>query len=428
LEQNGDRFIAPDYDTLVDCPVLIGNPAVYEFEVEGKPHYLVYEGATSLWDGPRSVADVEKIVRQHLSMWGSLPYDRYVFLNILVDGHGRGGLEHKNSFCVIASRYATRTRAGYVSWLELASHEFFHTWNVKRLRPVELGPFDYENENYTRGLWLSEGFTEYYGGLILVRAGLTKVEEYLNGAGPSDKPGGLSGLIEKLETTPGRLSQSAEMASFDAWIKLYRPDENSVNTAMSYYTKGAVVAFLLDAKLRVGAESLDDFMRRAFECYSGDRGFTADIAGDTWLREAVETTKELDYAPALECYGLRFKKAESGKKSWLGFTTKTENGQLIIATVPRGTPAFDAGFSPEDEILAIGGYRVLPDQWSRRMEQYQAGETIAVLVSRRGRLVEVNATLAAEPGRKWMLEVNPDATPEQIRQLNAWLGAPRSER
>jgi predicted metalloprotease with PDZ domain len=412
LPRDGDHFVAPDYDTLVDCPILAGNPTVHEFDVEGKPHYLVHQGDTSLWDGPRSVADVEKIVRQQLSMWGSLPYERYLFLNVLVDGAGRGGLEHKNSCCLISSRYSTRVRASHVTWLELVSHEFFHTWNVKRLRPVELGPFDYENENYTRALWLSEGFTEYYGPLMLVRAGITKTDEFLKSFS----------IIEKLQTTPGRLTQSVELSSFDAWIKLYRPDENSVNTTISYYIKGAVIALLFDAKLRAGESNLDQWLRLLYDRYSGDRGF--EDVKDQWLQSLVETTDELDYNPVLDLYGLRFKENIS-KKSWLGFTTKIDKGQLLITTVPRGTPAFDAGFSPEDEIVGINGYRVLPDQWATRMEQLQPGEKIAVLVSRRGRLVTVDAALAEEPRRGWILEVKPDATPEQTRQLNAWLGQPQ---
>jgi predicted metalloprotease with PDZ domain len=441
------HYVAPDYDTLVDSPILAGNPAVYEFAVDGKKHYLVNEGEDGVWDGPRSVGDIEKLVQQNRKMWGSLPYDKYIFLNILIEGQGGGGLEHKNSFCVMSSRYATRTRASYVSWLDLVSHEYFHLWNVKRLRPAELGPFDYENENYTRGLWVSEGFTDYYGGLIVERAGLIKRDEYLNGAGPGDRPGGLSGMIESLQNTPGRLAQAAGMASYDAWIKFYRPDENSNNTGISYYTKGAVIGFLLDARIRSatnGGKSLDDVMRLAYERFSGVRGFTdsdfrktaQDVAGvelQSWFHDAVETTKELNYTPALDFYGLRFKTPEAPKpgatpKSWLGFTTKTENGRLIIATVPRGTPAFDAGFASDDEILAISDYRVLPDQWAQRMEQFHPGEKISLLVSRRGKLIKVDATLAEEPRRKWMLEVKPDATPEQTKQLNSWLELAQHER
>jgi predicted metalloprotease with PDZ domain len=407
-------FSAPDYDTLADSPILAGNPLVQEFEVDGKQHLLVTEGDCAMWDHVRAVADVEKIVREQRRMWGSLPYDRYVFLNILVDGAGRGGLEHKSSCCVIGSRHATRTRAAYISWLELVSHEFFHTWNVKRLRPVELGPFDYENENYTRSLWIAEGFTEYYGGLILARAGITTPDEYLAG----------NGTIERLQTTPGRLAQSVEMASFDAWIKLYRPDENTVNTAISYYVKGAVIAFLYDARLRAEGRTLDEAMRELYGKYSGERGFPTDAIDDPWLRTIVEGTDELDYSQALDFYGLRFDERENAKP-WLGWTTKAEKGQVVVATVPRGTPAYEAGFSADDEIVGIDGYRVLPDQLTQRLEQFRPGERLAVLVARGGRLTTVDVTLAEEPRCKWILERRPDATAEQIERLNAWLGQTR---
>jgi predicted metalloprotease with PDZ domain len=188
-------------------------------------------------------------------MWGFLPYEKYLFLNLLTESGG--GLEHKNSTVLMASRWTTRTRRSYNNWLDLASHEFFHAWNVKRLRPVELGPFDYENEVHTKNLWIAEGVTEYYADLTLHRAGLITRDEYLDS---------VSDRIEELQTTPGRLVQSAEMASFDAWIKYYRPDENSINTAVSYYTKGSVVGLLLDARVRKatnGAKSLDDVMKAA---------------------------------------------------------------------------------------------------------------------------------------------------------------------
>ncbi len=173
-------------------------------------------------------------------MWGELPYRKYVFLNLLTEGSG--GLEHRNSVCLMTSRWATPHAQGLpLGWLGLVSHEFFHVWNIKRLRPVELGPFDYEHENYTRSLWIVEGITDYYGPLTVRRAGLSATEEYL---------ASLSEAIHTLQSTPGRLVQSAEQASWDAWIKLYRPDENSVNTTISYYTKGAVVGWLLDARIR----------------------------------------------------------------------------------------------------------------------------------------------------------------------------------
>jgi predicted metalloprotease with PDZ domain len=437
------HYVAPDYDTLVDSPIVAGNPAVHRFDVDGIPHYLVNQGEESIWDGPRSAADVEKIVRRYRAMWGSLPYRKYVFLNLITEASG--GLEHRNSVCVMTSRWATRTRRAYVNWLSLISHEYFHAWNIKRLRPVELGPFDYETENPTTSLWVSEGFTDYYGSLTVRRAGLCTIPEYLGGVTEGPQPnrtGGLSGIIAGLQSTPGRLVASAEQSSYDAWIKLYRPDENTNNTSISYYTKGAVVGWLLDARIRHatnGVKSLDDLMRLAFERYSGDRGFTPEqfkttaeeVAGTPlreFFRRSVESTEELDYSEALDWFGLRFRQPGANaanntqqKKGWLGAETRADNGRLVITRVPRATPAFEAGLSVEDEIVAIDDFRVRADQLAARLENYRPGDKVSVLVARRDKLKRIELTLGEEPAKKWQLEIRPDATPEQKQHLESWL-------
>lgn len=420
------HYTAPDYDTLVDSPVLLGNPAVYDFEVDGIPHCLVNEGEGGVWDGPKSSADVQRIVRHHRDLWGGLPYEKYVFLNLVTAGLA-GGLEHKNSVCMMASRWATRTRKAYSQWLSLVSHEFFHVWNVKRLRPVELGPFDYENENYTQGLWVAEGFTDYYGDLAVKRAGLITQEEYLSGP--------LSEAIHNLQTTPGRLLQPLQLSSYDAWIKLYRPDENSVNTAMSYYTKGHVVAWLLDAKIRRStnsAKTLDDLMRLAFQRFSGGRGYTQaeimsaaeEVAGTSlrnFFHSYVETAQDLDYSEALAWFGLRWKMpALTSQKTSLGAITKVEEGRLMIIRIPDGTTAAGSGLNAGDEIIALDDYRVRPEALAERLEQYQPGANISVLVARREKLMRFSLALEAEP-HKWELEVSLDTTDEQTAHRTAWL-------
>jgi predicted metalloprotease with PDZ domain len=421
-------FRAPDFDTLVDSPILAGNPAVYPFEVAGRPHLLANEGEAGVWDGPRSARDVQRIVETQVAFWGGAPYDRYAFLNVLAEAGG--GLEHKGATLLLTSRWRTGTRDGYLGWLGLVSHEFFHTWNVKRLRPVELGPFDYDTEVYTTSLWVSEGFTDYYGDLLVRRAGLSTREEYLRE---------LSRQITNLQTTPGRLVTSLASSSYDAWIKAYRPDENSDNTTISYYTKGAVVAFLLDARIRAatgGRRSLDDVMRAAYARYAGPRGFTAaefrrtasEVAGenlDNWFAQAVDATGELDYQPSLDWFGLQFKvpdPAASPPRGWLGARTRADDGRLIVREVPRGTPAFDAGVNAEDEILAIDDFRVRAGQWEARLQNYPPGRRVTLLVSRRDVLRRLEVTLGEEPAEAWDLAVRAEATPDQAARLTAWLG------
>ncbi len=438
-------FRADDFDTLVDCPIYAGNAAVYEFKVDGKPHLLVNEGEAGIWDGPRSARDVEAIVKAQRDFWGSLPYDKYIFFNILSETGG--GLEHKNSTLLMASRWATRKRSSYLAWLNLVSHEFFHTWNVKRMRPVELGPFDYENEVHTPSLWIAEGITSYYDRLFVRRAGLCTVEEFLAG----DPPSGVVSEdksktdIERLQETPGRLAQPLERASYDAWIKFYRRDENTANTAISYYVKGSVVAWLLDAKIRAataGAKCLDDVMRLAYQRHSGARGFTAaefqhvvsEIAGvdlTAFFQDALTTTNELDYREALDWFGLRFaeerpdqSKGESGdepRKGWLGLEAKAEVGRLFVTSVKRGSPAYDAGVNVGDELIAIGDLRIPPEQWSKRLALLRPDERVGLLIARRERLERIEVTLAAEPKSQWKLEIAPTPTAEQTRNRKSWL-------
>ena len=446
------QYRAPDFDTLVDCPIYVGNPTIYEFTVDGKPHLLVNEGENGVWDGPQSARDVETIVKAARDLWGQLPYDRYVFFNLLVEAGG--GLEHKNSTVLMASRWATRTRSSYLGWLGLVSHEFFHTWNVKRLRPVELGPFDYETEILTKSLWLAEGVTSYYDLLLVRRAGLCTVAEYLDGnpPGASSESGAAKNDIESLQETPGRLVQPLETSSFDSWIKYYRRDENSVNTSISYYTKGAVAGFLIDAKVRQatdGAKSLDDALRLAYSRYSGAKGYTpaefratvSEVAGtdlSAFFTRLLESTDELDYTEALTWYGLRFKptgddadkdakdkakdQAKKPPKAWLGLTTTATNGRLSVTTVKRATPGMAAGFNVGDEILAIGDDRVTPELWSKRMEQYRPNEKVSLLIARRGRLHRLEATFGVEPVSQFKLEIDPKATEAQKAHRKAWLG------
>lgn len=404
---DSNHYRAPDYETLVDSPIVAGNPVVHEFTVEAKPHYLVDVGEDGVFDGGRAAGDLARIVGEDARLWGGLPYDKYLFLNLLTGGGG--GMEHSNSTALMSDRWSTRTRRNYLRWLDLASHEFFHAWNVKRLRPAELTPGEYETEPYTTSLGIAEGFTSYYGPLMVRRAGLSTEDELL---------AVLSREIRELQTTPGRLVESLSLSSFDTWIKFYRPDENSVNTAISYYTKGAVAGFLLDARVRAatqGAKTLDDVMRLALSRNPVGGGYTpaafraaaseaagSDLSG--WFARVFDSTAELDYREALDWFGLRFARESSGQQAWLGADTKVEDGRLVVTHIPRGTPAYEAGLDTGDEIVGFGDFRVRAADWERQIGNYQPGDRVALLVARRGRLVRISVTLGREPGVAWTLE------------------------
>jgi len=423
-----NHYRAPDFDTLVDAPILAGNAHVEQFKVGDADHLLVDQGGADIWDSPRAAADVAKIVETHQRFWGTIPYRRYLFLNLLVERGG--GLEHKDSTVLMTSRWNQGRRKNYLGWLGLVSHEFFHTWNIKRLRPVELGPFDYEAENHTRALWIAEGITSYYDDLLVHRSGLSTRKEYLER---------LSKSIDRVQNTPGRHVRSLEAASYDAWIKFYRPDENSINTNVSYYTKGLVAAFLLDAEIRRlsgGKKSLDDVMRLAYERFSGTQGYPTDgfyaLAGEVagadlrpWFAKFTAGTDEYDYSAALAWFGLEFKPVPPPKTgrfsdppaAWLGAKFKGS----IVRTVPRGTPAHNAGLNAGDELLGIDGHRVEADQIDDRLKRYRPETLVDLLIARRGEFRVLPATLGSAPKKQWMLRVKSKLTKAQKAHLSEWL-------
>jgi predicted metalloprotease with PDZ domain len=307
LDGQANRFRAADYEMLVDSPILAGKLAVHEFEVAEKPHLVVAAGDYALWNASDATRDLAAIVGETYRFWGFLPYEKYLFL--LMFRQGGGGLEHRNSNLSTVRAHVSAS-SGRWSALGLLSHEYFHLFNVKRLRPTELGPFDFENPPTTGSLWISEGLTSYYSDLMIVRAGLQSHENYL---------ASLSSLIGRLQTAPGRLLQSVEQSSREVWANSNSGVNPTANT-VSYYNKGAVLGLLLDAKIQrvtEGRRSLDDVLRLAYQRYSGDRGYTDDefrltveeVAGTDlreWFRASISTTQELDYTDVLEWYGLHF--------------------------------------------------------------------------------------------------------------------------
>lgn len=419
------HYVATSFDELVDSPVVAGNPVVHDFEVAGIPHRLVDLGGRDVWDSERGAKDVQAITEVVTEFWGTVPYERYVYLNVIGDDLG-GGLEHLDSTLMMARRGAADSDSAWQAWLGLVSHEFFHTWNVKRLRPVGLGPFDYESEVYTPNLWVAEGLTSYYDDLLLVRAGLIGEDEHL---------ARLSRSIGALQHRPGRANQALSEASFDAWIKHYRPDENSVNTQVSYYRKGSLVGWLLDARIQQatgGRASLDDVMRTLYARFLED-GYTAqdvravasEVAGQDLsdLFDAyVDGTDELDYTQALAWFGLRFPPrtepdGDEAPDGWLGL----ELGGGRVREVRYDTPAFAAGLNVGDELLAIDGVR-----WEGGGEAYGArfhpGDTATLTIARDGYVRDLPVTFAEAPEARWGLQRDRLAGTAAVLRRDRWWG------
>jgi len=438
-----NRFRVGHYDVLVDSPIVLGDSSVHTFELvdPARPdrtvrHRLVHEGDVDAWDTARSARDVERITAEIIAFWGGIPYQDYTYLNLVVGA--RGGLEHKESTLMMAHRWATEKRGDRISWLGLVSHEYFHTWNVKRLRPAPLGPFDLSTEVYTKSLWVAEGLTSYYDDLLLRRAGLMNDEEYL------DK---LSSSIRSVQGKPGRHNRSLEDASHDAWIKYYKRDANHDNVSVSYYTKGSIVGWLLDAEIRDksgGWRTLDDALRLAYTRHSGERGFTPqefeaaceEVAGaplDDFFDRYVRGTEELDYSTALRVFGLRFasdeddedddKKAtdkDDGPEAWLGLSA-SGGPSASVSRIVRDSPAWDADIIVGDEIVAIAGYRVPGGGPGALLQRFEPGDEVELTLSRRGRLRTATLTLAEAPDReRWSLEIDPQATIESRETRKQW--------
>ena len=356
-------YHAAHYDELVDSPVEMGAFWSGNFTACGVPHRFVVAGALPSFDGARLLADTKKICEAEIQFWhGSKkpPHTEYVFmLNAVDDGYG--GLEHRNSTALIATRRdlprvgETKASEGYATLLGLISHEYFHTWNVKRLRPAELSTYDYTQENYTELLWFFEGFTSYYDDLLLRRASLIDDATYFKL---------LTKTFNQVGQAPGRLIQSVAEASFDAWIKYYRQDENTPNATISYYTKGALVALCFDLTLRAeGKTTLDDVMRGLWARCQGGPMAEADFAavlqtlgGRSFAKEIaawVHSTRELPVKKLLARHGVDMHDDPAQMTQKLGLRVTEALGTVTIKAVLRGGAAEKAGFSSNDEWLGV---------------------------------------------------------------------------
>lgn len=438
-----NTFHADNFDILYDSPVEVSDFKEIDFDVKGVPHRIVIDG-TGNYDAERVRADVQKIVQTEVEiMGGEVPYHDYTFI-LHLRSTGGGGLEHLNSTALGYSRFGFRDDRGSGAanppqrtskdFLSLVAHEFFHLWNVKRIRPDALGPFDYANENYTKLLWVAEGCTDYYASVALRRAGLISDQEFLE-----EK----SQAFQDLNQTPGRLVQSAEEASFDAWIKYYRQDENSNNSQVSYYDKGAILGLLLDLEIRkrsAGAKSLDDVMRYLYsDYYKKGRNYTPEdfqkacelMAGsslDQFFSRYVRGRAELDYDAALSAVGLQLDSPASGstgpKPAYLGAELAQQGDRLMVQQVFAGSPAYEQGLNARDQIVSFDGTRASRDFVLARLGEKHEGDVVHLTVFRFDELRTLTIKLGARQATSYRIIPMAQPTDEQKRNYQAWLGAP----
>ena len=442
LPADREGWLAPDYDTLVDSPIEVGPHRVLEYEQQGVPFRVVLAGEGDL-DEERLLRDTAKVTECVAQVFGSLPFDRYLFLFELVDSGG-GGLEHADSCVCMVSRWSLAKPSDYRGFMGLVAHEFFHAWNVKRFRPAALGPFDYDRENYTADLWVAEGITSYYDDLSVLRAGLyPKVEDYL-----SDR----AKAFRELAELPGARRMSLARASRDTWIKFYRPDENSSNSSVSYYSKGALVALLLDlriARLTGGERWLQDVLRLGWERNTAaGRGYTegaiaalsSEVAGHDlagFFADYVEGTAPLDPDEELAWVGLRLAvepepapdrdlaKDEQGflLAPTFGITTVDEGGLCKVSVVLEDGAAHEAGLSVDDVLLAVNDMRVAPGTLQDRLDRTR-GEPVTLTVFRGQSLRRLDVRPRLQRLEQWKLLPVEQPTAEQAAAFEAWTGHP----
>jgi predicted metalloprotease with PDZ domain len=425
---NNDPFtrVSPNYDILFDSPIEVGNQDVFGFDASGVKYEVCMYGGGS-YDKERLKNDLHKIVEQEAAVYGENPNKHYVFI---VHNHlkGGGGLEHLSSTVLGGSREAYGTEKGYQNFLSLAAHEHFHLWNVKRLRPIVLGPFNYDTENYTTNLWIAEGFTEYYQEIIVRRTNLYPPENYLDV---------LAGEFNILENLPGKNVQTVAESSFDAWIKAYRPNENSANTTISYYNKGAIIGMMLDLEIinsTKGEHSLDDVMKYMYTEYykTKKRGYTdgefkkgfEKFAGkklDDFYKKYINGLIPVDYNNYLGYAGYKITdELVDNNEPALGLTTATTaNKKVIVTSVMRGTAAYMDGINVNDELATIDNNPITDA--ATMLDGKKTGDKISVGIIRDGLPLTIPVTLLKNARVKYKIVPVDNATPQQLLVRKKWL-------
>jgi predicted metalloprotease with PDZ domain len=427
-----NTFSAPDFDILYDSPIEVGNQDVFEFSAAGVNHEVVmYGGGT--YDKEVLKRDMAKIVHEQTKVFGVNPNKRYVFI-VHNFNSGGGGLEHLNSTVLGATRNAYSSEAGLLKFMGLVSHEYFHLWNVKRLRPIALGPFNYDEENYTRSLWIAEGFTAYYQEVFTQRAGLQTPERFV---------ANLATVISSVENQPGNKVESVSDASFDAWIKQYRPNENSPNSTISYYSKGSLIALIMDLQIihsTQGRAGLDEVMKAMYDEYyvKLKRGYTdkefkdmaEKIAGHSLSNiydDYVNGVKTIDYNKYFNYAGLTIlNEAADIAEPYLGIATALREGRMLITQVARGSGAWNDGLNVNDEILSIDNYVInKTNTGSAEMLKYIAGRRIGdkvkVALIRDGQHRTIEVSLGRNPAVKYGITPIENPSEMQMAVRRRWL-------
>lgn len=436
-------YIAADYDELIDHPVEMGMFALTTFRAHGVPHDIVITGMVPNLDMARLATDLKKICETQIAFFEPrtkrAPMDRYVFMTLAV-GDGYGGLEHRASTALICSRADLPVKGrkeisdGYRTYLGLCSHEYFHTWNVKRIKPAVFAPYNLQQENYTSLLWLFEGFTSYYDDLMLVRSGLVDETAYL---------GMLAKSINGVLRGSGRTKQSVAASSFDAWVKYYRQDENAPNAIVSYYAKGSLVGLALDLSIRAetnGRRSLDDVMRALWKRYGRDfysegvnsgigvteaevEALFDEVSGlklKRFFERYVRGTDDLPFAKLFTPFGVNLADARKDAKTGLGVRTGREGSDCKLVNVYEGGAAHRAGLSAGDVLVAINGIRVTATNFDTILARYRIGDIVQIHAFRRDELMQFTAILAADGTPQLGLTGQPKPAAEARRRA-AWL-------
>jgi len=435
-------YLAANYDELIDHPVEMGNFELAPFKAHGVPHDIVITGRVPNLDMARLCADLKKICEAQIALFEPktkrAPMHRYVFMTMAI-GDGYGGLEHRASTALICSRADLPVQGqkemtdGYRTYLGLCSHEYFHTWNVKRIKPAAFAPYDLRSEGYTALLWLFEGFTSYYDDLMLVRAGVIDEAAYLKLVAKT-----INGVLRG----SGRTKQSVAESSFDAWTKYYRQDENSPNAIVSYYTKGSLIGLALDLTIREetgGRRSLDDVMRALWQRYGRDfyegkalgqgvseteaEALFDEVTGlklKRFFDRHVHGTDDLPLDKLLAPFGVKLTDDRKDAKPSLGVRTVREGNDCKLANVYEGGPAHQAGLSAGDILIALDGLRVTHGNLDTLLARYWAGDTVTLHAFRRDELMQFEAVLTR--GDAPQVTLTPNAKPVgQARKRSRWL-------